>query len=156
MKQWFNCKARYQKQDDEGKISRVTESYLIDATNYIEAETRFHEEMEKLIDGTFDVASVTKTNITEVMNFEDSEEWYKVKVQYVSIDEESEKAKTITSYFLVTAESVKETFERVEDNLNHMIVPFELPAISLTSIVDVFPYVAKDETVKANEELIEH
>jgi hypothetical protein len=142
MKQWFNCKVRYHKQDDEGKISRVTESYLIDATNFTEAETRCHEQMEQIIDGTFEVVNVSKTNIHEIINFEGFEEWYKTKIQYVSVDDESGKAKATTNYILNTAESVKDAFEKVEHVVNGYLVPVTITKVELTKIIDVFPYIS--------------
>ncbi len=138
------------KQNDEGIMKQVTEAFLVDAMSYTEAESRIYKAMEQNIAGEFSVHSITKTNISEVINYEDQETWFKCKVTYSTVDGDSEKEVKINTYFLVSAENVKEAFERVEDNLSSMLVPFEVPSITLTNIVEVFPYAEEEEHIPDN------
>ena len=143
MKTWFKCTARYQKQDDEGRIKRVTEKYLVDAVSFTDAETNIFTRLEKEISGV-EIVNISKFNITEVINYEDSEDWYKCKMTFISVEEESEKAKKVTNNVLVSASSVKEAEERLTDNLSSMLVPFEIPSISKTDIIDVYVFESED------------
>lgn len=145
MKIWFTCKAKYGKENDEGIMKQVTEAYLVDAVSYTDAETRIYAAMEQNIAGEFAITAITKSNISEVINYEDSDYWYKCKVTYSTVDGDSEKEVKINTYFLVGAEDVRQAFVRVEDNLSSMLVPFEIPSIAKTNIVEVYPYVEEDE-----------
>ena len=42
---WFETKVRYEKMMEDGKQKRVTETYVVDALSFGEAEERITEEM---------------------------------------------------------------------------------------------------------------
>jgi hypothetical protein len=46
---WFECKISYEKMMDNGVQKKVTESYLVDALSFTEAEARIVEEMKPFI-----------------------------------------------------------------------------------------------------------
>jgi hypothetical protein len=144
MQTWFNCKVKYVKVDDTGKEKKVTEPYLIDAVSFSEAETRIHKILEPFISGGLEITTLSKANIQEVFDFDDDGVWYKVKITYLDVDPDTEKKKKITNYILVRAADVKNAYERVEDNLN-LLVPYDMPSIQETPILDVFPYESDPE-----------
>lgn len=144
MQTWFNCKVKYVKVDDTGKEKKVTEPYLIDAVSFSEAETRIHKILEPYISGGLEITTLSKANIQEVFDFDDDGVWYKVKITYLDVDPDTEKKKKITNYILVRAADVKNAYERVEDNLN-LLVPYDMPSIQETPILDVFPYESDPE-----------
>ena len=144
MKIWFTCKVKYGKQLEEGGLKQVTEAYLVDAVSYTEAESRIYAAMEEYISGEFQISAIAKSNIGDVINYEDSDYWYKCKVSYSTVDADNDKEVQVNTYFLVCAKDTKQAFERVENNLNTMLVPFEIPSIVKTTLVDVFPYLADE------------
>ncbi|MFY0689041.1 MAG: DUF4494 domain-containing protein [Cyclobacteriaceae bacterium] len=151
MKIWYTCKAKFNKEDDEGILKQVTEAYLLDAMSYTEAESRIYEVLEKEISGEFHVNTITKTNITEVIPNEQAEIWFKCKAVYTTVDGDSAKEVKINMYFLVSANDVKEAFEMVTQSLSGMLVPFEIPSIAKTSIVEVYPFIEEgDEDIPDN------
>ncbi len=139
MQTWFSCKVKYQKIDEHGKQVRANETYLVEAINFTEAETRIFELMEEYGNADIMVSGISKTNFSEIVNYEDGQYWYKAKVTWEDYDEGSGKVSKAIHYFLVAANSVKECFDRVEENLHAMAVPFDIPSISLSPILDVFP-----------------
>ncbi len=139
MQTWFSCKVKYQRIDEHGKQSRANETYLVEAINFTEAETRIFEMMEQYGHGDIIVAGITKTNFSEIINYDDGQYWYKAKVQWEDVSDDSGKVSRITNYLLVAANSVKQTYERVEEAMESMMVPIDVPAISLSPILDVFP-----------------
>ncbi len=140
MKTWYSCKVKHAITTEDGRMKQVTDTFLVDGVSFTDAEKRIYEISERDIRGEFMITNIAKTNIAEVINYEDSETWFKCKVAYVTIDEEAQKEKKINSYFLVGADNAKLAYERIEDNLSSMMVPVEIPAISMTTIVDVFPF----------------
>jgi len=141
MNNWFECKVKYEKIDqNSGKTKKVTEPYLIDAVTFSEAEERIYKSLEEMISGEFVVKSIAKANIADVFEYEAGELWFKCKVSYVDVDEESGKEKKVNNYMLVTADDAREAYDRIQESLKEMVVPFEIPAVQASPIVDVFPY----------------
>lgn len=60
-------------------------------------------------------------------------------------DADSGKEKKVTQYMLVTAHNVKEAYDRIYESLNNMLVSFNVPDISESPIVEIFPYEKDDE-----------
>lgn len=145
MNNWFECKVKYEKLDQSsGKSKKVTEPYLIDAITFSESEERIYKSLEEMISGEFIVKSIAKSNISDVFEYEAGEQWYKCKVSYVDVDEESGKEKKVNNYMLVTADTAREAYDRIQESLKEMIIPFEIPSISASPIVDIFPYDANE------------
>ena len=63
MHTWFECKIRYEKTMENGMIQKVTESYLVDALSFTEAEARIIEEVTP-----FNFLSVMKKRRTAGLN----------------------------------------------------------------------------------------
>lgn len=138
---WFSCKIKYFKPNSEGLSKSVTENYLIDAMSYTEAESRIMMEMEGISE--FTIQSISKTNINDVvLPGKDGEVWFKAKVTYAVQDEDSEKEKKVTSYILISASSVKDAYERLEDWLRGMTIPYQIPKVEETNFMDVYPHIA--------------
>ena len=148
-KHWFTCRVRYVKQDENGKEGKVTEQFLLDAYNYTEAEARMTRITKEMGAGIFEISQITKSNFAEVIHHADGDQWYKVKIAFVSFDEETGKEKQANQYFLVEASSVKDTYEKVEKFMTGTISNFVIPSISYTKIIEVFPM--SEESSERNE-----
>lgn len=139
MSEWFQTKVKFLRQMDNGLIKQITEQYLVDAMSFTETEARV---MQEVGEGMREVTmmSVARSPIKEVVFYGDTDLWFKVKVTYSLMDEETEKEKKITTYFLVNANDVKEAYERTEEHLKEMLVPFQIPKIEESPIIDVYQY----------------
>lgn len=140
MNNWFEVKAKYVKQLEDGRLKRVTEPYLIDAVSFADAEERAFKEVGEFQQGEFLIVGIAKREYADLFFYEDSEVWYKCKVTYVTIDGDEGREKKVSNNFLVTASSVKEAHERIKESLSDMTVTFEVPSIMISPIVEVFPY----------------
>ncbi len=149
---WFECKVKYVKIDENGKEKKVTEPYLVDAVSFTEAEARIHIELEKMIHSDFMVTNISKSNISELFPNENGDRWFKAKTFFVTVDEESGKEKKSNNYMLVEANNVKDAYEYLTEGLSDMIVPFEIPSVAESPIMDVFPFFKDDvnEEIPAN------
>lgn len=140
MNNWFTVKVKYTKQLENGSFKRVTEPYLLAAMTFTDAEARIYEELGQIIRGEFNVVGITRTEIHDIFFYEDADIWYKIKLSYESLDADSEKTKKVSQNFLVTAHSVKEAYDRISESLSTLMVDFEIPMITVSPIVEVFPY----------------
>ncbi len=140
MNNWFTVKVKYTKQLDNGALKRVSEPYLLAAMTFTDAEARIYEELGAVIRGEFAVTGIAKTEIHDIFAYDDADVWYKAKVKYENFDADSEKAKKVAQNFLVSAHSVKEAYERLQESLQGLMVDFEIPSIIVSPIVEIFPY----------------
>lgn len=140
MNTWFTVKVKYTKQLENGDFKRVTEPYLIAAMTFTDAEMRTQEELASSIRGEVNVTSIAKTDYHDIFYYEDSDTWYKCKITYEGVTEDSEKPKKVTQNFLITAQSVKEAYERLQESLSTLMVDFIIPSITVSPIVEVIPF----------------
>lgn len=152
MNSWFTVKVKYTKQLDNGSFKRVSESYLLAAMTFTDAEARIFEELGSSIRGEFQVSGITRTDLHDIFQYDDSEKWFKCKVTYDRLDEDGEKAKTVSQYFLVSADHVKEAYERIEESLATLMIDFNVVSIVASPIVKIFAYRDEDIQPVANHD----
>lgn len=138
MAQWIEVKVRYEKMMKNGLIKTVTEPYLADALSCTEAEARVTEELLPFISGEFRISSVVTTKIAEIFWNATGDRFYKVKVNFITIDEKTETEKKIVSHILVQASSFKEAYDNFIDGMKNTMADYEIEAISETKLIDVF------------------
>ena len=114
---WFECKIRYEKVTEDGLQRKVNENYVVDALSFSEAETRVTEEMSSYISGEFEVADIKKAAYKEVFFTDDNiaDKWYKAKLQFITIDEKTEKEKRSTVNYLVQAGSMNGAMKNIDE-----------------------------------------
>jgi len=152
---WYECKVKYRKTNETGESKIVTETYLLDAVSYTEAEKRITEEMSAYTSEEFKITNIKVANFSEVHPFENSDRWFKSKVSLISYDDESGKERKSNIYMLIQANDVKEAFENTEQALQETMGEFSIPAITESPILDVFPYFTGEDDlgdVKPQEE----
>ncbi len=146
MATWFICKVKYQKQDEKGRATNVSEQYLVDALSFTEAEARIYEKLGSVISGEFFINNISKSNLTDVFYYEDADVWYKCKMTYALEVEGSGKEKKVVNYVLLTAANAKQAYERVYESLNNMLVEFQVPDVVESPIAEVFPADREEDT----------
>lgn len=146
MNNWFECKVKYKKIDEQGNEKDAKEVYLIDAVSFTEAEARIHKVLEQYISGEFNVTNINRSTLSEIVAAEDGEYWFKAKVSISTIDEKSGKEKASNQLILIAADNLKQSIERLETSLSEMIVPWDLKMVQESPIIDVFPFFEEENT----------
>lgn len=141
MAQWIEVKVRYYKMTDSGKTVKVTDPYLVDAVSCTEAEARVVEEMTSFVND-FNVLNVGKTKISEIFWDETGDRFYKVKVNFITIDEKSGVEKRKASFILVQASTFTDALRNFNKGMKGTMADYEIEAIAETKIVDVYRYQA--------------
>ena len=137
MSNWFECKVRFDKMQENGTVKRVNEPYLVDALSFTEAEARIIEELTPFISGEFYVSAVKRTKITEIFWDETGDRWYMVKVAYLIIDEKGNEKKSST-FILVQASDFRGAFENFVKNMETGMADYEIQSITETPLMDVY------------------
>ena len=147
MNTWFECTAKYIKMDDTGHEKKASETYLLDAISFTEAESRIYKELQTMVSGEFVVSRIAKTRISEIIPSDNGDRWYKAKVAFITVDEESGKEKRVIQSILVFSTSIKEAYDQIIEAMQGMMADFEISGINESTILDVFPYLAGKEDV---------
>ena len=140
MHNWFECKIKYEKTAEEGKIVKVNEAYLVDALTFSEAEERINKEMEPFISGEFSVSTIRKARINEMFFNENGDKWYRCKVFFITIDEEKGIEKKVSTTMMVQATDVKEAWDGLHEGMKGSMADYTVAAITETNIMDVYKY----------------
>ncbi|TQI72094.1 uncharacterized protein DUF4494 [Gramella sp. Hel_I_59] len=153
---WYECKVKYRKTHETGESKVTTETYLLDAVSYTEAEARITEEMKTYTSEEFMITNIKVANLSEVHPFENSDRWFKSKVSLISYDDESGKERKSNLYMLIQANDVKEAYENTEQALQETMGDYSIPAITESPILDVFPYFSDEEEPTVTSEATEN
>ena len=142
---WFTCKISYEKTMENGMNKKVTEPYLVDALSFTEAEARIIEEMAPYVSGEFTVAAVAKANYSELFFAEDdinASYWYKVKLAFIVLDENTGAEKKTYTNVLVQASDLRDAVKRLDEGMKGSMADYIIVSVAETPIVDVYPYEA--------------
>ena len=112
---WFECKIRYEKVMDDGLQKKVTESYVVDAKEIFFSD----DEM--------------------------ADKWYKAKLQFITIDEKTEKEKRSTVTYLAQAGSFNGAVKNIEEVMGGTMIDYVIASVAETILMDVFEYSKGDK-----------
>lgn len=145
MANWFECKVKYEKLQENGAAKKVNEPYLVDALSFTEAESRITEEQRPYISGEFTVSAIKPTKIAEIFWDESGDRWYLVKVAFITIDEKTAVEKKSTSLILVAASDFKGAYDNFMEGMKGTMADFEIVSITETPLMDVYKVKVKSE-----------
>lgn len=137
---WFECKISYDKMMENGIIKKVTEPYLVDALSFTEAEARITEEIKPYISGEFVVADIKRARISELFFNENGDRYYRIKVNFITLDEKSGAEKKTAVQMLAQASDLKEAIEILEEGMKGTMADYTIASVTETMLMDVFPF----------------
>lgn len=140
LSEWFEVKIAYEKTMEDGMPKRVRESYVVDALSFTEAEKRASEEVSSYISGAFDVVDIKKATYKEIFFSDDAsaDRWYKAKLQFITIDEKTEKEKRSNVYYLVHAANFQQAVSNINEVMGGTMIDYVIASVAETVIMDVF------------------
>ena len=145
---WFECKVRYEKTGDDGMPRKVTETYVVDALSFSEAESRILEEMGKYVSGELEVCDLKIAQYKEIF-FADNDladKGYKAKLAFITIDEKTDKEKKTSVFYLVNAGNINSALKNVDELMGSTMIDYQTCNLTETHIMDVFEYKKKPDT----------
>lgn len=138
MANWFECKARFDKMQENGSVKRVSEPYLVDALSCTEAEARVIEELTPFVSGELTVPSVKSTRITEIFWDDSADRWYLAKLAFITIDEKTAAEKKTVSQILVAGSDFKSAYDNIIENMKGTMADYEIVSIAESPLMDVY------------------
>lgn len=148
---WFETKIKYQKMQEDGTEKVVTEYYIVEAMSCTAAEASVIEEITAYCSGDMSVPSIKEANFNEIFfsDIADEDKWYAAKLQFITIDDKSDKEKRSNVNYLVQAKSIARALRYVDEVMGKTMIDYDIVGINETKIYDVFEH--KSESDKASE-----
>ena len=137
---YLECKISYEKTLENGKEKKVSEPYLVDALSFTEAEARIIEEVKPFISGEFEVKSIRKYKVAEIVVDESGDRFFKCKLNFITLDEKSGNEKKTATNILVQATTLDEAKVTLVNHMKTTMCDYSIEKIEETKIMDVFPF----------------
>ena len=139
-KKWFETIVRYDKTMENGEMKKVNETYVVDALTFGEAEESIAEEMKLYMSGDFDIKNINPAPYSKIF-FSDKNtdyKYYRVKLNFITIDEKTQTEKKSKVTYLVQANSFEQARKNTEEVMNGTMIGYEFTSVTETKILDVF------------------
>ena len=130
---WFECKIAYEKVMEDGLQKKVKENYVVDA-----------------LSGEFTIEDIKIASYKEIFFSEEemADKWYKAKLQFITIDEKTEKEKRSNVNYLVQAGTLKGAVNNIESVMGTTMIDYVIATVAETTLMDVFEYAKKAQSDK--------
>ena len=136
---WFECKVRYEQTQEDGTDKTVTETYVYKAADFGDAYDKATKDMSTFISGEFGITGMKIAQYGDVFIQDErtEEKFYRVKVNFIVLDEKTNKEKKIAQYYLVNADSVEKARKYTDTALSQTMADFISVSVQETMIIDV-------------------
>ena len=144
---WFEVKARYDKTMENGDLKKVTETYVVDALSFGEAEKRAIEEITPFVNDGLEIADLKIAQYKEVF-FADNQQadrWSVAKLAFITIDEKTGKEKKTRVCYLVNAGNFYAAIKNIGEVMAGTMIDYDTLNVSETQILDVFEHEPKGD-----------
>ena len=143
---WYESKVKYNSLQADGSTKRVTETYLVAALSFTEAEVRTIEFVSPYVseDGELEVVGLKQTNIKEVISNSEGDKWFAC-IFVFHLMEDNGKDKQTKYSIMVQANTIDEGKKSAERLMLGSMQDWELKSITETKIIDVYQKLTSDE-----------
>ena len=131
MNYWFECKVSYERQADSMGMKKVSESYLVDALSFTEAEERIIKEIRPFVSvGELEVVNIRRARIAELFLNEEAEDdrYFRAKVNFITVDEKSGSEKKTSATMIVKSDSLPNAVTELKAQLDSQMASYEIAA----------------------------
>lgn len=140
--EWYEVKYQHEQTQEDGTQKKITELYTVDALSFTEAESKITEEMKLYVSGETFIKAITRAPYKEIFfdERESADKYYKAKLDFITIDEKTEKEKKSTVTYLVQAASLDEAKKNINEVMGTTMIDYDIQSIAETKIIDVFEH----------------
>lgn len=136
---YYEVKVRLDKTQENGLVKKVTETYLVDAVSFTEAEARIIKEITPFATGEFEIANIKKARYAEIF-FSGEDRYYECRLEFITLDEKTGYEKKIRQTVLVQASDLKDAMSRLSEAMRGVLADYNAVSIKETNILDVYKY----------------
>lgn len=145
MNKWYLCTVSYERQADNTGLHKVSESYLVDALSFTEAEERVIKEVTPLVSfGALEVANIRPMRLSLLLD-DRGGKYYRARVGFIEINQATGQERSVNTAMVVRADTLKEAVAKLADYLDEGRANYEIVGIAELDILDVYRYIAPEE-----------
>ncbi len=133
---YFEVKIKCDRLQESGAQKIVTEAYLINAASFTDAEAKAFQMFENEACRCFGVIAIRIVKVSDVVHG-DGSEWYRCKVNFITLDEKSGAEKKQLHTMYVNADSVADANERTKRILSQLACDTDIVDVALSKILEV-------------------
>ena len=137
MNNYFECKVTFFKTLENGKEKKVTECYIVNAVSFTDAEAKVIHHVQDVITGLFEVKSIRKYKVAEIVPSALGDTYFKCKLNFITLDERSGKEKKTAVYMLVDAETLEKAKTMLVEHMKNTMADYVIEKIEETKIMAV-------------------
>lgn len=133
MNYWFECKVSYERQADSMGMKKVSESYLVDALSFTEAEERITKEIRPFVSvGELEVVNIRRARIAELFLNDEAEDdrYFRAKVNFITVDEKSGSEKKTSATMIVKSDSLPNAVTELKAQLDSQMASYEIASVT--------------------------
>lgn len=142
---WFECIISYEKVDESTmKAKKQTEVYVVDALSFTEAEARITDETSNKgnVVNSFEIKNINPAPYKEVFfsDMDKDDRWYKIKVAFITYDENTGKEKLTKVTYLVQGDKAEQAHRYIDEVMKQGMLEYRITDNVETKIMDVFKH----------------
>ena len=137
MANYFEVKITFDKTLENGKEKKVSELYLVDAVSFTEAEAKITEHMSAYLSVQFEVKSIRKYKVAEIVPMGSGDTYFKCKLNFITLEEKSGLEKKTAVNMLVNAKTLDDAKFDLVEFMKGTMADYSIEKIEETKIIDV-------------------
>ena len=137
MNNYFECKVTFFKTLENGKEKKVTECYIVNAVSFTDAEAKVIHHVQDVITGLFEVKSIRKYKVAEIVHMGSGYTYFKCKLNFITLDEKSGNEKKTAVYMLVDAENLDKAKVLLVEHMKSTMSDYSIEKIEETKLMAV-------------------
>lgn len=132
---------------EDGSEKVVSEAYVVDALSFTEAESAIIDEMSVYVSGELKVSNLGKASYNEILfsDVDDDDKFYTCKLQFITIDEKTEREKRSNVNYLVQAKSLARALRYIDEVMGKTMIDYDVIGLNETKLHDVFEHHAPSD-----------
>ena len=137
MANYFEVKITFDKKLENGKEKKVTECYIVDAVSFTDAEAKITEHMSAYLSVPFEVKSIRKYKVAEIVPSELGDTYFKCKLNFITLDEKSGAEKKTAVNMLVNATTLDVAKSNLVNHMKSTMSDYSIEKIEETKLMAV-------------------
>lgn len=135
---YFEVVLKFLETQEDGTEKVVKKTIVVDAISFGEAETKATDEFSCYSE--FAVVNINPAQYGEIFSSGDDsdDKYFKAKLEFITIDERTEKEKRSKVMYLVQAKSIARALRYVDDVMGKTMIDYDSVDIVATDIYDVY------------------
>lgn len=129
----FEIKVNYARQTGEDNPGLVRETYLVECANPSDAETILRDELKPFIFGDLEIERITNRNFFEIFTDLVADNWYKARVELLTIDGDKESRRVVA--VMVQASTISDALQAIKEKMAGY--DCEILSVAKTPVLDL-------------------